>query len=347
LKRTLAAIGALLLFAGIQNLDAEPQASMPPCESAPTPGTGTNLPAPTNLRIIKGLFDLIDEADPERELTPSGGPFVPDSAALVGPHDYYFALGSRADCIKAFSLRSQAQIEEYRRTGTRASQVTYTFPNDPDPRKQDAAKLLIDGNSLATQVWLPISVVTGGSVLVTWDAWFGNEFNWYNTGISNYKTFQFTSPTDEIWSEIDTNFAQAKDRGIGDIDGRIYFSTPYPQSTHLGPNISAVHPLTPQVGTFTIKPETWTRYWALYEKDAAGWDAYTLWVADENVGPVKIFDKLQMKFRDGKLGMFRLEYNTSTSGVPAGRGPLVGYARNVVMLRNATDVAALLVKPVR
>jgi hypothetical protein len=43
---------------------------------------------------------------------------------------------------------------------------------------------------------------------------------------------------------------------------------------------------------------------------------------------------------DGQWGSFRLEYNTSTSNVTS-RGPLVSYARNVVVLKNANPVSLL------
>ena len=66
---------------------------------------------------------------------------APPVVGLPGDHDYFNALTARADHWKSYSLRDKAQIAKNRQ-GKRVD-VDYLFPNDPDPRQQDAAKVVI------------------------------------------------------------------------------------------------------------------------------------------------------------------------------------------------------------
>lgn len=256
-----------------------------------------------------------------------------------GSHPYYDMLRTKPEAFAAYSLRDQAQIEQYRRTKELPSDVVY------DP-VMDAAKVTVTGASLKTQVWLPINVASPmKGVLVSWDAWFGKTWDKALTGIGQYKAFNFCSPVEDVWCEINTVFhSLATDPNfIAHITGRIYFTSLYPASAYQGPNVTANNDLAPQAGQFSLKPEAWTRFWAYFDTDDQGWDTYSLWVADGTRQPVQIFNRLQLKTRAGKLGIFRLEYNTSTSGVV--QSPKIAYIRNVVMLKGVTDVAPLLVKP--
>src|SRR5690554_1995316 len=88
-------------------------AQMPPCEDAPPNVPTTPAPeAPTNLRVVGSGGDL----SPEYEETGESGPFVPEeagsgsSAAAADAHGYYMSLASRSDCLRAWSLRNQAQL---------------------------------------------------------------------------------------------------------------------------------------------------------------------------------------------------------------------------------------------
>ena len=318
-------------------------------------------------------------------------------------HAYFDSLVSRADCWKAYSLRDNEQIKRYTNSKTKSLRVTYDPANDADPRKQDAAKLVVPAGkvSLGNTVRLPIDTSDGTTTLVTWDAWFGKEFRYENTDISNYKTFQFASPKDRIWFEVRTRFKQDGARNarragraargqarrnnngagagsgkqsveasttgvpapakteaaprptstasggsdsvvIGAVDARGYGN----KGTTLGPNVVRGAPLSPQAGTFTVRAETWTRYWVLIEQRADDWDLMSLWVADENHNAVQIIDRLQFTVK-GTVHAFWLEYNTSDKGKGAALGERVGYVRNVAMLRNAKDVGSLMIRPVK
>jgi hypothetical protein len=342
----------------------------------------------------------------------SGGP------APRGAHAYFAMLAARSDCMAAYSLRDKAQLEEFKNSRRKPQRVTYDPANDPDPRRQDAAKLVVPAGkvSLGNTVRLPIGTSDGTTTLVTWDAWFGREFRFENTGIGNYKTFQFASPKDRIWFEVRTRFKQDEERQtkraqnirrraaarsrnevsatppagtapagadrdepsqaerqkrraarrqadtaepekapapldkpaddgiIGMVDARGYGG----QDKPFGPDVTNSAPLSPQVGNFAVQPETWTRYWVLIEQRANDWDLVSLWVADEHHDPVQILDRIQLSVK-GSVDQFWLEYNTSSKGKGAALPERVGYARNVVMLRNLSgkDVPGLLARPVR
>jgi hypothetical protein len=308
-----------------------------------------------------------------------------------GVHAYFDALAARTDCMAAFSLRDNAQLAKYTHGPNRLGQrVVYEPAKDSDPRKQDAAKIVVPAGevSLRTTVRLPIFTTDGTATLVTWDAWFGNEFQYGNTGIGTYKTFQFASPAKRIWFEVRTRFklseaprgagrGAAAPRGkraggkrddrrsgnqsaepvapappakvdrtirkvdIGQVDTRAYG----PPGTALGPNITKGTPLSPQVGNFTVRSETWTRYWVLIEQRKDDWDLVSLWVADEDHDAVQIIDKRQLSVK-GSVESFWLEYNTSSENREA-LGERTGYARNVVMLKNVADVRSLFQRPVK
>jgi hypothetical protein len=325
-------------------------------------------------------------------------------------HAYFESLAARSDCYKAFSLRDAAQVHEHSVSKSRPQSVTYDPANDPDPRRQDAAKIVVAANkaSLSNQIRLPIGTSDGTTTLVTWDVWFGKEFQFANTGVGQYKTFQFSSPGDRLWCEVRTKFrqdearntrraqtvahggksragkdvrmdgdqaaatgqtaepprqeppgggkgknrrhaeapsqAKANDRGsldIGVVDVRAYGAS----GVMLGPNVLKGAPLAPQAGSFTIRAETWTRYWMLIDQRADDWDLVSLWVADENHDPVQLVDRRQLNVKRS-VDLFWVEFNTS-GHARNGSGERVGYIRNVVMLRNVRDVPGLLRRPVR
>jgi hypothetical protein len=128
---------------------------------------------------------------------------------------------------------------------------------------------------------------------------------------------------------------------LGVVDARAYGS----KGQTLGPNVARSAPLAPQAGSFTVRAETWTRYWVLIEQRANDWDLVSLWVADENHDAVRLIDRLQLSVKRS-VESFWLEYNTS-SRPREGLGERVAYVRNVVMLRGVTDVTSVLRRPVR
>jgi hypothetical protein len=108
-------------------------------------------------------------------------------------------------------------------------------------------------------------------------------------------------------------------------------------------------PLSPQLNAFGIKPETWTRYWVEF-RPAGEWFDFSVWMADVDRDPVLAIDKLKIKPNPQSnvngWERFWLEYNTSNKYQERAT-PLVGYVRNVVMMRNVATPTVLLERPKR
>jgi hypothetical protein len=97
---------------------------------------------------------------------------------------------------------------------------------------------------------------------------------------------------------------------------------------------------------FAIAANTWTRYWVQVTPRAGSpWWNFSMWMADESRDPVKLFDNEAVKPKGQGWERLWLEYNTSTNAVKQGRGELVGYVRNVVVLKPLGDVTPILQRP--
>lgn len=264
----------------------------------------------------------------------------------TGNHGYFNSLVALTqNLLRAYSLRDPAQLTfpnqgGYAHSNTRPLVVTYDPTHDPDPRRQDAAKVTIgtSSNSLTNQIHLPIPPYSG-ALLVTWDAWFGKEFAYAVHGIQNYKNFQLASGGG-IWTEVRSRFNAATSGNISLVDLR-YYGIPGP-----GFFVGNLDALSPTVGAFQVAPETWTRYWVFLNPTGGTYTELSLWVADPTHGPTQILDRALVTKRNGlPWDQFWLEYNTSNDTVKPGRPELISYARNVVMLKGLSDPTPLLIKP--
>jgi hypothetical protein len=237
------------------------------------------------------------------------------------------------------------------------------------------ANVLLSVNSLINIPKLPLRTVDGHTYLFTWDAYWTESFLFGRTGISNYKTWQFTN-NDSLWLQVDTRFTgmsggstnagatgasiktpsfnQTTDIGVAGARGYNVLGGPadwlLSNGNQSGPGVSYDSTLTPQVGTFVIYPRTWTRYWVQIEQRANDYDLMSMWVADETRDPVKLFDRLPLSVRPtgtrpNTIDYFWLEYNTSDNALKPGRGSMVAYMRNFVALQDAASPTALLVRP--
>jgi hypothetical protein len=303
---------------------------------------------------------------------PAGLPPAPPSPAQPGrSHDYFQHVSALPGVVAAYSLRDEAELAKVRRRPSEEPRVTYDPAGDRDPRKQDAAKFWMSagrGPSLKTQLWLPTNHQPRTSLLVTWDDWLGEEFRYGEVlDIGGYKAWNLCSPTSGIWTEIQHRMLRQgeelsavairqynpRQQGPNTITmgGQTINGQP-PRFGNYGNNV-----IGPMAGEFGVRPETWTRYWLFVEPDG-DWYRLFLWVADETRDPVQLYNGLQVRPRtsegratrasmDGTWDIFRLEFNTSTSGTL--ERDLVGYARNVVMVQNISraGVQAVLQRPVR
>jgi hypothetical protein len=222
-------------------------------------------------------------------------------------------------------------------------------------------------NSLPNQVRLPLGTSDGHTYLFTWDGFWTDSY--IKTGMSAHKTFQFTSGGDAIWLEARTRFDGGtrayETAGLFDLNDDVSAvdlrSYNYPggdanwsltDGDHLGPGVTREQPLEPRTAsrTFVIKPNRWTRFWLRINQRSNDYDLIDFWVADEQVGPVKLYERLAVSVRTNRdpnrIAKFWLEYNASDDKFVRGdERPLVAYFRNFVALQDPQSVESLLVRP--
>src|SRR5688500_9058228 len=130
-----------------------------------------------------------------------------DRPTVVNPPAYFDSLKGRAEVVGAYSLRSQAELDSLVRNGP-SQFFRYVWPDDSYARPQDAAKLVKpprnqfstwfpnnpwgnsgDENVAGNQTLrVPIGVASG-TVLVTWDCYWGEEFQKNAGTVNAWKTF--------------------------------------------------------------------------------------------------------------------------------------------------------------
>ena len=273
-------------------------------------------PPPTNLRIITA-------PPPSRRIPP------PPPPPPTGPaYAYFNTLVARADHWRSYSLRDQAHLTYYSAPN---QDINYVWPNDPDPRKQDAAKLVIPSNGSGGafptetnrnsihQVRLPMDgMELGHSYLVTWDAWYGDEWRYAISGIPAHKAFQFDGPTasvgmrksggklPQLRSSSAYTVARMKSRvsrcGTSLTDTQKADGT-FDRGSSRAERHQWIHGNTHHtLWQWNIRPEKWVRHWQLieYGMDPNPWRTnppgtlMSLWVADEDRPPMQVYDRLQV-----------------------------------------------------
>jgi hypothetical protein len=323
-----------------------PPTATPVPTPAPTPAPPTATPVPTPVPTATPI------ATPPPLSTPAPTPLPPPPASTRA-NDYYNSLIQRADHWKSYSLRDPRQLQTKANGG-------YAYCNSCPldvvyDSTVDAAKITIgtSSNNLRNQIHLPMNTQAGNSYMITWDAHFGPEWKYSNTGLTNYKTWQFSAPRTagaqgSLWTEVQNRFSPPRAEQYLVTSNDIclvttrYYSTP--GVTGYGPNVTYPEYLSPRAGNFTVKPSTWTRYWAIFEPSGP-YLLYSLWVADEYTDPIQVYDKLQLQAIYG-IDQFWIEYNSSND-VVTNRGPLVSYMRNVVMLVNPVQPTSTFQRPMR
>jgi glucuronoarabinoxylan endo-1,4-beta-xylanase len=332
--------------------------------------------------------NLVEVRTVSQTCTPPPPPPPPSSQS----HDYFNALVKSAQHAASYDLRNQAQLVQYSQKRSDGTQdVNYVWSSDTDPRKQDAAKLIIpsDGTTVKSssnqnsilQVRVPMPAMElGHSYLVTWDGWYGAEWEYARHEIASHKAFQFDGPdrpggAAKIWMEINHGYQGNKVVPVGPDEvahtRMRHYAISIRQSSSgtwfgvpAGPNVATgstsqtpMQPHTP----FISAPERWVRYWVLFEygmdtKSIAdynggplpdGWTdqkgtLMSMWVADENREAVQVYNRLQVTLWTPGIRKFWIEINTSTNEVKANRGPMTAYFRNIAILK---DVAYDAMKP--
>jgi hypothetical protein len=301
---------------------------------------------PTSVRIVRAGIDL-----------PSGH-----------SHDYFNRVIALREHHRSWSLRDQAQLNALTRAGVSTS-FTYDYANDPYPWKQDGAKLYHPddmGASIPRNQTLDMPIdVSDGTVLVINDFWFGPEWRTNRLDPSrSWKPFMLQVDGGRWWTHAMGRGGQQSDPVVNDS-----YNSLSGGGTGFPTGVTQREPLTPPgegtipTRSFFIHHGVWTRYWfevRLYLPPEAftSWMAHTgvtlepnpndpqgryhmisSWIADEHRGPVRL--TYQAPWRTGGtldrpdaiLSHFQYEFHTSQTA-PSQSGPLIGYGRNVVALRN-------------
>lgn len=323
-------------------------------------------PPPKNLRLAK--------TTPAPKSTPPSCVVPPVGGAA---HAYFDSLVRRSEHYCNWSLRSQEQLNSL--VGDPVATIfTYDPAGDDYPDKQDAAKMIrTPGESSSIpgtqQLRMPFKPrIESGSVLITWDWYWGKEFRTNRGAVNHYKMFQvmmdghgwWTLMANLAWaSQTDSNeVSKVSDefRGKAPAEG-VLTKSPW---TPAGPGTPDQRPLKSNTTQYPQYHSRWTRYWIEVNMlqppyaftdwnqtyldgrvlgpnpdDPEGrWHMVSLFSADEVRGVQRLLYRVPVDY--GGLNKwapwittFRLELNTSQPRDSL-TGPLIGYARNVVVLHN-------------
>lgn len=287
------------------------------------------------------------------------------TALPTGDHAYFDGLVALPWHFVSYSLRSQAQLDSLTNLGT-SNYFTYDVANDTYAFPQDAAKFYKSADSAIgapsdsipgnQQLKMPIGI-NSGTVLITFDFWYGQEFRTNRGTVGNYKIWQVRQDTNRWWTHVN-RFALATDpteicKTFDSMDGNNFPVWPA--------GVTRREPYTPSGAgsvtqrTYPIFWNTWTRYWYYIELSVPSTDPrwndwksqnvdtaalsgtyhmLSLWIGDETRAPSRMVYRVPWNIRAGSdISSFDFEFNTSTVP-PAQTGPLIGYGRNVVVLHN-------------
>lgn len=299
---------------------------------------------------------------------------VISSGADVGPHAYYNALVARPDVYRSWSLRSQSTVDTvnpvssvwsyiWPADGYQDAQDAMKFMSAP---RSSAAEQ--DSIPSSAQIKFPLAISTG-SVFITWDFYYGIEFKQHYGGVATHKAYQVgdgdSTGAYSIYCELRNGYKDAEaSTAVAVYDNRCYQMKT--ESTHAWfvPGLSTQPAYKPtgqgalDSQTFGIKANVWTRYFMELHTQKTGdqfteWNAtstgtlpstttyrmFSIWLADEATDPTRVLYRVPWRLRKTFLTKFVFEFNTSSppssNGNPVGMtGTQIGYARNVVMLRD-------------
>lgn len=311
-----------------------------PCAPVLGGGGSGSAPAPSppsGLRIIRG------DAEPQAlffDEPPEQGPFVAEVAPAAAanentPYPYFDGLSLRPDCLVAYHMRSQSQLDaiQTRAKSEKKQPVTY----DPS---LDAALFSIFApvTTDSQQKVLPVRA-TGSTVLLTWDFRFDQYFRWNEAGnIATHKTWRFDDSAGGPWLALKTDYQRATNQKAGLAE--FYMSVPSNKYIPPGTVRGGREIPEPRVGEFFIQANTWTRAWWMVEDLGQAIVKVSLWVADETRGPVQLYNRVGIYAPAAGFdkALFRMEYDTSmdTATNPT---EMHTWNRNYVVLSNISQAA--------
>jgi hypothetical protein len=359
-------------------------APTPAATPAPTPAVTpvpTFAPTPVPTPVPTAAPTPVSTPKPTPAPTPVATPTPTTASCTIPPmggvaHAYFDTLARRPEYLCGWTLRSQSQLDNLVAQGP-STFFTYNPAGDNYSNAKDAAKLLVANKpntaSIPTtqQVRMNVPPVMSGSLIFSWDWYWGPEFLANHGNMNHYKMFHFITGGHAWWTLMHSPaWAGLAPTGPGEV-GKAWDSVVTPSGYPNG--MIAREPLQPAgLGTPDQKKgggeqtpifhSRWYRYWVevkLFQPPSAfsDWNASTgavlqpnpndpqgrwhmvsQWIADENGSVRRLMYRVPMGWAANwspHISRFDLEMNSSQS--TAGYtfvGPLVGYARNVIILRN-------------
>ncbi len=121
--------------------------------------------------------------------------------------------------------------------------------------------------SNTTPTVLVMPVLSGGEktrFFFVWDAYYTDSF--VGTGLTNHKAFQISSGESAIWFELNNTYGPS-DASTGDFQTGVDVAAFQVRSytAMMAPPMFDDEPIEPIVNTFAVKPNKWTRYFALID----------------------------------------------------------------------------------
>ena len=328
-------------------------------QSAPAP--------PSNLRILAGSTAPPPPPPPPPSNPPPPPCSVPQAAGTAA-HAYFDALVRLSEHQCNWSLRDQGQLDSLV-ADTRSAFFTYDPANDTYAGKQDAARLYVPAgrasSSIPTtqQVRMPLPSISSGSILISWDWYWGPEFEANRGAMNHYKAFHVMLGGHAIWTLM-----QSPAWSTSSTIGAVWDSIRHPGGAPNG--MIQREPWTPagegapdqRNGSgeqVRIYANRWMRYWMeikLFQphtsftewnrvtgttlqpnaSDGQGrWHMVSLWMADEQQSVKRLLYRIPMNWMSGWTPIFnRFDFEMNSSQSTGFIGPWIGYGRNVVMLHN-------------
>lgn len=304
----------------------------------------------------------------------------PQRGGGPSPHAFFDEAVASPYHWRSWSLRNAAQVESMiHLKNTKPRHTTYVWPDDPFPYAQDAAKIVLPPNVINyEQMRFPVGIgahklgVKSVSALVIWDFW--HDDSWVTelnpqpnrpNPRNGYKSFQLAAygRNPRIWFEPRHRFF-GQDGHLSYIDVRSYGGPDPSNGTVLGGTGVEFRnagggllrrygsdSLGPMVNEFAVARRTWTRFFVRVQFDAGDpFATVSFWVADETRDPVPILlDRRILNVAPGTqadpqgiLDSFWVEFNHSQGRVG---GEIIGYVRNIVVLKDVPDVNRWLRRP--
>lgn len=232
----------------------------------------------------------------------------PPVPGTEGPYDFYTQVGAESDIVFKHDLRDNAFLVANKH-GSNPAEVTYLPASDSDPRKQDAAKIVMCATctSLKSQLRISIPAHHPQNRYLSYDIFWTDDFLYSKTAIDRFKgVLQIAGPKDAMhWpihayfklaNEKPWNFPQHSQYGPfvntpfvnpamgmlslydygttrGGVNSRLPYNVPDTSANRRNYGGEALGPRDTSVisggAEFGVRPNVWTRYTAFFERDPA------------------------------------------------------------------------------